>query len=85
MESNLFIELAEEQQEVVSGGAADGLFNTTSFSGSFRQQTGSTSSGPFGSTSTSTQINQTVDTRALQAGVLNFLTADAPGIVSITA
>jgi hypothetical protein len=83
MESNLFIELVEEQQEVVSGGAADGLFNTTSFSGSFRQQTGSTSSTPFGSTSTSTQTNQTVDSAALQAGVLNFFSFDGP--VSVTA
>jgi len=77
MESNLFIELAEEQQEVVSGGT-DGLFNSTFFNQRIALQTGTTSSGPNGSTSTSTQGSDERSTGALQAGVLGFLTFNGP-------
>ena len=77
MKSNLFIELSEEQQEVVAGGI-DGLVNTTFFNQRIAIQTGTTASGPNGSTSTSAQGSDERSTGALQAGALGFLTFGGP-------
>ena len=70
--SNLFTTVSVEQQEIVTGGF-DQSFNNTVFSGIRSAQQGASISGFGGSAAGGTQINERVNTAAL-----NVLAADAP-------